>query len=77
MAELNRRAMVVQPIRRMDGADMFLIDAGNYILDCSFGHIANQTALDHGRRVIPGVMEPGLFLEFAELKPAWHRRKCP
>lgn len=56
----------VEPVLRMDGDELFITDEGNYILDCPFGPINDPTALDRELRSIPGVMDHGLFLGFAD-----------
>jgi ribose 5-phosphate isomerase A len=43
----------------------FVTDGGNYIFDCSFGSIADAEALDAMLKLIPGVVENGLFLGIA------------
>lgn len=45
----------------------FVTDGGNYILDCSFGAIDDPEALDEALRMVPGVVETGLFLGLADL----------
>lgn len=51
------------------GADdkPFVTDTGNYILDCSFGEINDPEDLDEALKLIPGVVENGLFLGIADL----------
>jgi ribose 5-phosphate isomerase A len=44
----------------------FLTDSGNVILDCSFGRIADPEALEDALKLIPGVVESGLFLGIAD-----------
>jgi len=50
------------------GADgqPFVTDSGNYILDCAFGRIDEADALDEALKMIPGVVENGLFLGLAD-----------
>jgi ribose 5-phosphate isomerase A len=50
------------------GADgrPFLTDSGNLILDCRFGQIAEPELLADALRIIPGVVEHGLFLGIAD-----------
>lgn len=45
----------------------FVTDGGHYILDASFGHISDARALSKGLLEIPGVVEHGLFLGYANL----------
>lgn len=42
-------------------------DGGHYILDGSFGQIAEPVALDEALKMIPGVVENGLFLGLADI----------
>jgi ribose 5-phosphate isomerase A len=41
-------------------------DSGNLILDCAFGTILEPEALDEALKLIPGVVENGLFLGIAD-----------
>ncbi len=43
----------------------FVTDNGNYILDCRFGKIANPGELESRISAIPGVVEVGLFCNYA------------
>jgi ribose 5-phosphate isomerase A len=45
----------------------FLSDSGNYILDCAFGRIEQPEDLDEALKLIPGVVENGMFLGIADL----------
>ena len=45
----------------------FVTDNGNHILDCAFGIIDDPEALDDALKLIPGVVENGLFLGIADL----------
>ncbi|MGZ5914154.1 MAG: ribose-5-phosphate isomerase RpiA [Hyphomicrobium sp.] len=51
------------------GADgkPFISDSGNFILDCAFGSIAEPEDLDEALKLIPGVVENGMFLGIADL----------
>lgn len=42
-------------------------DNGNYILDCRFGPIANAPDMEKRIKLIPGVIECGLFIGIADL----------
>ena len=60
--EREMRAMCPEvKLRTKDGAT-FVTDNGNYILDCSFGRIANAGQLDGALRSIHGVVATGLFV---------------
>jgi ribose 5-phosphate isomerase A len=52
---------------RRDGGAPFVTDSGNRILDASFGRIPDPEALADRLANIPGVVEHGLFLGFADL----------
>jgi ribose 5-phosphate isomerase A len=45
----------------------FMTDCGNFILDCAFGQITQPEALDEALKLVPGVVENGLFLGIADL----------
>lgn len=53
-------------LRRKDGQAL-VTDGGNHILDASFGRIPNPEALAVRLAGIPGVVEHGLFLGFADI----------
>ena len=53
-------------LRQRDGGP-FVTDSGNRILDASFGRIPDPEALARRLAEIPGVVEHGLFLGFADL----------
>jgi ribose 5-phosphate isomerase A len=44
----------------------FVTDSGHFILDCVFGRIAEPEALDEALKLVPGVVESGLFLGIAD-----------
>lgn len=48
-------------IRQKEGK-IFITDNGNYIVDCSFGEIADPAKLNSLIHLIPGVVETGLFV---------------
>ncbi len=51
------------------GADgkPFVTDSDNFILDCAFGKIEDPEELDQALKMVPGVVENGLFLGIADL----------
>ena len=53
-------------LRAGKGGAPFKTDSGNYILDCAFGRIDNPEALDVALKLVPGVVENGLFLGIAD-----------
>jgi len=54
-------------LRTGAGGQPFLTDSGNFILDCAFGRIDDPEALDEALRLIPGVVENGLFLGITDV----------
>jgi len=68
--EMTRRQLeklgVSTKLRMADGKT-FLTDNGHYILDCSFGSIADPALLDQQINGITGVMDNGLFVGMADL----------
>ena len=54
-------------LRTLAGGKPFLTDSGNLILDCAFGRIEEPEELDEALKLIPGVVENGLFLGIADL----------
>jgi len=42
-------------------------DNGNYIVDVDFGPIGDAEELNHQLKLIPGVIETGLFIGMANL----------
>jgi len=49
------------------GAEPYVTDNGNYVLDADFGYIAEPHVLEAELKGIPGVLETGLFLGYAGL----------
>jgi ribose 5-phosphate isomerase A len=45
----------------------FVTDNGNYIYDCAFKEIIDPELLDEALRMVPGVVENGLFLGLADV----------
>jgi ribose 5-phosphate isomerase A len=45
----------------------FVTDNGNHILDCAFGAIDDPEALDDALKLVPGLVESGLFLGIADI----------
>lgn len=58
-------ALGANPVTRMLGNERFVTDNGNYILDCSFGQITDAVELNTQLKEIPGIVENGLFLNYA------------
>lgn len=53
-------------LRQTANGDLFITDGGNLILDCSFGQIDDPEGLDDVLKLVPGVVENGLFLGLAD-----------
>lgn len=56
----------VANLRQQEGAP-FLTDNGNYVLDCDFGPIEDPAALEKRIKLLPGVIESGLFIGVADV----------
>lgn len=57
---------------RMVGAEPFLTDEGNYVLDLHLGRIGDPRALALMLNQVPGVVENGLFVDIADLLVIGH-----
>lgn len=53
-------------LRMKPDGQPFVTDGGHLILDCAFGRIADPEALDEALKLVPGVVENGLFLGIAD-----------
>lgn len=56
-----------QPRRRMKEDELFLTDGGNRIIDLHLDRIRNPKELHEKLKLMPGVVETGLFLGLADL----------
>jgi ribose 5-phosphate isomerase A len=54
-------------VRTLPNGNAFLTDGGNLILDCHFGQIPEPEELDEALKLIPGVIENGLFIGIADV----------
>jgi ribose 5-phosphate isomerase A len=54
------------------GAQPFVTDNGNWILDCRFGPIEDPAALAAEIRALPGVVEHGFFLQMTSVAVVAH-----
>jgi ribose 5-phosphate isomerase A len=54
------------PSLRAEAGKPFLTDNGNHILDCAFGAIEDAPALEKTIKLLPGVIECGLFIGIAD-----------
>ncbi len=61
LAELAGTAV----LRCVAGGAPFITDGGNHIIDCDFGAIADAAQIQSQIRLIPGVVESGLFVGIA------------
>jgi ribose 5-phosphate isomerase A len=59
--EIAQRFAAVEIVRRESGAQPFVTDNGNWILDCRFGEIPHPAKLDETLRAVNGVVATGLF----------------
>lgn len=55
------RSMGGDPVIRKSGEKKFITDNGSLIADCRFGHITDPAWLDMRIKMIPGVIDTGLF----------------
>lgn len=53
-------------IRAASGSEPFVTDNGNWLVNASFGEIADPAALHGEIRRIPGVLDSGLFADMAD-----------
>jgi ribose 5-phosphate isomerase A len=60
-------ALGIAPAMRMSEGRPYVTDNGNYILDCACGAIADAPALNRQLKMMPGVVETGLFIEMADV----------
>lgn len=54
-------------VRMLANGQPYLTDNGNLIVDCHFGRIDEPEELDGALKLIPGVVENGLFIDIADL----------
>jgi len=54
-------------LRTLTDGKPFITDNGNFILDCHFGSIDAPEELDEALKLVPGVVENGLFIGIADL----------
>ena len=54
-------------LRKDDAGLPFVTDEGHYILDCAFGRITNPAWLAEELKLMPGVVDHGLFLNMADI----------
>jgi ribose 5-phosphate isomerase A len=56
-----------EPAPRREEREPYVTDNGNYILDCPCGEIDDPAALERELKLLPGVVECGLFVNLASL----------
>lgn len=56
-----------EPAPRRDEGGLYVTDNGNYLLDCPCGAIDDPAALERALKLLPGVVECGLFVGLASL----------
>jgi ribose 5-phosphate isomerase A len=62
------RVTATEPsLRRGEGGEAYLTDNGNYILDCRCGEIRDPARMERELKLLPGVVECGLFVGMADL----------
>jgi len=54
-------------LRKTPSSDVYVTDGGHHILDCAFGRIPEPEVLDDALKMIPGIVESGLFIGIADL----------
>jgi ribose 5-phosphate isomerase A len=55
-----------EPELRLVGGQPLLTDNGNYILDCAFPPITDPAGLEKSIKLLPGIVESGLFIGLAD-----------
>jgi len=56
-----------EPRPRREGGGLYVTDNGNHVLDCPCGEIGDPAALERELKLLPGVVECGLFVGLASL----------
>jgi len=54
-------------VRKSSTGELFVTDGGHHILDCAFGQIPEPEVLEDALKMVPGVVESGLFIGIADL----------
>jgi ribose 5-phosphate isomerase A len=60
------------PKRREIRGEPFITDNGNFILDCDFQEIVDPRSIESRIKLIPGVVECGLFVDLADVLVIGH-----
>lgn len=64
---LRFEKMKLNPIVRKSGNKNFITDSGHFIIDCHIGEIDDPKELEKELKMIPGVVEVGLFIDITDL----------
>jgi ribose 5-phosphate isomerase A len=56
-----------RPVMRREPGGFYLTDNGNYVLDCPCDEIRDPAGLERALKLLPGVVESGLFVNLADL----------
>jgi ribose 5-phosphate isomerase A len=64
------------PKFRMDGKNYFVTDGGNYNINLSLNNIGDPFKLDKDLKLIPGVIETGLFLNLCDIAVIGREKDC-
>lgn len=59
-------SMKLNPTIRKSENKNFITDSGNFIIDCKIGEIESPKELEKKLKMIPGVVEVGLFIDVAD-----------
>lgn len=63
---LKFESLKLNPVLRKTDNKNFVTDSGNFIIDCRIGEIENPKELEMNLKMIPGVVEVGLFIDVAD-----------
>lgn len=63
---LKFESMKLNPVLRKTDNKNFVTDSGNFIIDCRIGEIENPKELEMNLKMIPGVVEVGLFIDVVD-----------
>ena len=60
----------------MDGENYFVTDGGNFNIDLRLNDIDDPFKLDKNLKLIPGVIETGLFLNLCDIAIVGREKDC-
>jgi ribose 5-phosphate isomerase A len=55
-----------KPVRRKNGSNVYITDSGNEIIDIHLNEIEDSIKLEKEIKLIPGIVEVGLFNNIAD-----------